>query len=111
MLWEYGYRRDETEKEKRFWENLGRKLGTTWYKSDFAEGTSAALPDPNRVDYPLAVLISPNGIYKMIKKDFERHGLIAGGDYRAERGEEIIATGNMSYDEFREWAKEFGLIQ
>jgi len=89
-------------------------MGTVWYRSDFeepkskAERTSRAPKNPDKLFYPHAMLTSPNNLFKQIKNDFEQtKPKIAGGDYRPEAGEEIVNTGELSYEEFREFFDSF----
>lgn len=117
MFWEYSIRKVKAEDEDRHWDKFGRHMGTVWHREDFEEGKGGAgvkAPrDPNTLHYPHALLVSPNNIYKQIKRDFEAtRPKIAGGDYRPEKGEEIVETAEMSYDEFRDFFDQFqqGLV-
>jgi hypothetical protein len=110
---EYWIRKEQATSEDRYWEKFGRQMGTTWYRSDFAETTKAegtAKSDPDRVFYPHSALVSSSPVWTNIKKDFEGRsskGSVAGGEYKATKGEEIIQTGDMSYEEFMAWKKDF----
>jgi len=106
---EYWIRREQAQAEDRYWEKFGRQMGTTWYRSDFEDRKGTGAQDPDRVFYPHSALVSPSPVWNNVKKDFEgRKGAkIAGGEYRKEKGEEIVDTGEMSYEEFMEWRQQF----
>ena len=116
QFWEYAIQKKQVTDESRYWEKFGRQMGTTWYREDFEEGKGGKgikLRNTDQMFYPHALLVSPNNLFKQIKKDFEAtKPRIAGGEYQPQKGEEIVETSELSYDEFREFFDQFqnGLV-
>lgn len=109
LIWEYALRDMKAKDEDRYWEKFGRHMGTVWYRSDFeSKGGAKPSHNPDVLFYPHATLTSPNNIFKMIKTGFEgTKSKIAGGEYVPQSGEEIVDTGEMSYEDFKSFFKDF----